>query len=464
MARNTPGLREAILDKFQRYLGRTPSEDEMNSFLDNHSTGEQVGATIAASPEYTNGRDPTPDGTGTTPRVPAFTPGGPGDPDFDRNPRDFIANRDKEQWRLNLVDYLVRTKGLSPADAERMAGEEVTGIEAAVRNERNIGKDPLEFVNAAKRKLDGRLGNTPRGGGDERKVEDNDPGGGGRGGGGGDTGTITRSAAAGGFPTFTPPAPMALPTPYSYADYTAPQPFAYDAYTMAQPFAYDPYVAAQPFSYASFEAPTGQSMLLDPSYQFRLEQGQKALDASAANRGTLRTGSHLKDTVGYGQNFASQEYGNIYNRAAEQYGMNRGNAQQNYAMNEANRAAGYGTNYNVAKSTYDTNEANRAAGYGANYGTAKDIYGINAAGQLGAYNTNRGNAQDAYQSQYKTAQDLYQSNYKSAQDQYNAQQRTAELQFGREWDAYKYAGDKAYDYWNANLRADTDIAGYGSRS
>jgi hypothetical protein len=343
-----------------------------------------------------------------------------------------MANRDKEQWRLNLVDYLVRTKGLRPADAERMAGEEVTGIEAAVRNERNIGKDPTEFIEAAKRKLDGRIGNTPRGG-------DNGGGGGtgggggggGTGGGGGDTGTITRSAAAGGFPTFTPPAPMALPTPYSYADYTAPAPFAYDAYTMAQPF-----------SYAAFEAPTGQSMLSDPSYQFRLEQGQKALDASAANRGTLRTGSHLKDTIGYGQNFASQEYGNIFNRAAEQYGMNRGNAQQNYAMNEANRASTYGTNY----------------------GTAKDIYGINASGQLGAYNTNRENAQDAYQSQYKTAQDLYQSNYKSAQDQYNAQQRTAELQFGREWDAYKYAGDKAYDYWNANLNADTQIAGYGSRT
>ena len=431
MARNTPGLREVILQRFQAFLGRTPSESEMNQFLDNHSTGEQVGATIANSDEFKNTRDLNADGTGTTRRTPAFTPGGPGDPDFDRNPRDYIANRDKEQWRLNLVDYLVRTKGLSPADAERMAGDELVDIERAVRNERNIGKDPLEFVNAAKRKLDGRIGNTPRGGGDERKVEDNDPGGGGRGGGGGDTGTITRSAAAGGFPTFTPPAPMVLPTPYSYADYTAPAPFAYDAYTMAQPF-----------SYAAFEAPTGQSMLSDPSYQFRLEQEQKALDASAANRGTLRTGSHLKDTIGYGQNFASQEYGNIYNRAAEQYGMNRGNAQQNYAMNEANRASTYGTNY----------------------GTAKDIYGINAAGQLGAYNTNRANAQDAYQSQYKTAQDLYQSNYKSAQDQYNAQQRTAELQFGREWDAYKYAGDQQFKYWDANLTADTQIAGYGSRS
>jgi hypothetical protein len=427
MARNTPGLREAIIDKFQRYLGRTPSESEMNQFLDNHETGEQVAATIANSDEYRNGRDLTPDGTGTTPRPPAFTPGQAGDPAYDANPRDFMANRDKEQWRLNLVDYLVRTKGLSPADAERMAGEEVTGIEAAVRNERNIGVNPDVFIEQAKRKLDGRIGNTPRGGdnGGGGGGGNTGGGGGGTGGGGGDAGTSTRSAS--GFPTFTPPAPMALPTPYSYADYTAPAPFAYDAYTMAQPF-----------SYAAFEAPTGQSMLSDPSYQFRLEQGQKALDASAANRGTLRTGSHLKDTIGYGQNFASQEYGNIFNRAAEQYGMNRGNAQQNYAMNEANRASTYGTNY----------------------GTAKDIYGINAAGQLGAYNTNRGNAQDAYQSQYKTAQDLYQSNYKSAQDQYNAQQRTAELQFGREWDAYKYAGDKAYDYWNANLNADTAIAGY----
>ena len=234
-------------------------------------------------------------------------------------------------------------------------------------------------------------------------------------------------ASGGGFPTFTPPSPLQLPDPFTYPDYVAPDKFAYDAYTLAQPF-----------SYEAFQAPTGESIYSDPSYQFRLDQGAKALEASAANRGTLRTGGHLKNLEGYAQNFASQEYGNIYNRAAQQYGLNRTNAKDIYTTNEGNRASAYDTNYN----------------------TAKDIYGINAAGQLGSYNTNLANAKNAYQSKTDTANALYGSQYKTAQDQFDAQQKIAELQFGREWDAYKYANDDAYRYWNTQLGADTQKYGY----
>jgi hypothetical protein len=291
--------------------------------------------------------------------------------------------------------------------------------------------------------------------------DDDGDGDGDRDGDGGDS-TFAPSSLSG-WPTFAPPDPLALPDPYSYPDYEAEAPFAYDPYEAADPFAYDPYTAPEEFAYDPFEAPTGESMLLDPSYQFRLSEGQRVLDASAAARGTLRTGGHLKDTVGYGQQFASQEYGNIYDRAAQQYGVNRGNALQNYLTNEGIRSSTYGRNLGLAQSTYDVNEANRRGAWQDNYGVAKDIYGINAAGRLGAYDINRQNAQDAWQSQYTTAGDLYGSQYKTAQDLYDTQQRPAELQFGREWDAYTYGQDMDYKYWDAKLRADTAIAGFGTR-
>jgi hypothetical protein len=52
----------------------------------------------------------------------------------------------------------------------------------------------------------------------------------------------------------------------------------------------------------------------DPGYQFRLSEGQKALDRSAAARGGLFSGATLKANDQYNQGFASNEYQNAYNR------------------------------------------------------------------------------------------------------------------------------------------------------
>lgn len=52
----------------------------------------------------------------------------------------------------------------------------------------------------------------------------------------------------------------------------------------------------------------------DPGYGFRLDEGMKALERSAAARGGLLSGAALKGITRYGQDFASNEYGNAYNR------------------------------------------------------------------------------------------------------------------------------------------------------
>jgi len=61
----------------------------------------------------------------------------------------------------------------------------------------------------------------------------------------------------------------------------------------------------------------------DPGYAFRLSEGQKALDRSAAARGGLISGAALKAAGRYGQDMASQEYSNAYNRFRDTQGLRR---------------------------------------------------------------------------------------------------------------------------------------------
>lgn len=52
----------------------------------------------------------------------------------------------------------------------------------------------------------------------------------------------------------------------------------------------------------------------DPGYAFRMSEGMKALERSAAARGGLLSGATLKGVQRYGQDLASQEYQNAFNR------------------------------------------------------------------------------------------------------------------------------------------------------
>ena len=59
----------------------------------------------------------------------------------------------------------------------------------------------------------------------------------------------------------------------------------------------------------------------DPGYAFRLAEGNKALDRTAAARGGLLSGGAMKAAQRYGQEMGSQEYMNAFNR----YQTNRAN-------------------------------------------------------------------------------------------------------------------------------------------
>lgn len=80
---------------------------------------------------------------------------------------------------------------------------------------------------------------------------------------------------------------------------------------------------------------------MDPSYKFRLGEGLKALERSAAARGGLISGGALKAAQRYGQDFASQEYGNAYNRLAAMAGIGQ-TATNQLGANAGQYATGAG--------------------------------------------------------------------------------------------------------------------------
>jgi len=130
-----------------------------------------------------------------------------------------------------------------------------------------------------------------------------------------------------------------------------------------------------PFSMQQFKA--------DPGYAFRLQEGLKSLDRSAAARGGLLSGATLKGALRYGQELGSQEYTNAFNRyQAERaarlnplqslagMGQTTANTLTNvagqYGQNMAENAAAMG---NIRASGYmnTANALTNALGQGVNY-------------------------------------------------------------------------------------------------
>lgn len=79
----------------------------------------------------------------------------------------------------------------------------------------------------------------------------------------------------------------------------------------------------------------GQKIYDDPSYQFRLNQGLKAVEQGSASQGNLLSGATLKALNNYAQESASQEYHNAYNRF---------NADQTNQYNRLSNLIGMGQN------------------------------------------------------------------------------------------------------------------------
>ena len=107
----------------------------------------------------------------------------------------------------------------------------------------------------------------------------------------------------------------------------------------------------------------------DPSYAFRFNEGRKALENQAAARGGLMSGNTGKALVNYGQQAASQEYGNAFNRHQQQTGnrFNQQAANRGMKLNAMQSLAGVGQSAVQQMSNAGQNYANNASNAGQNY-------------------------------------------------------------------------------------------------
>jgi hypothetical protein len=157
----------------------------------------------------------------------------------------------------------------------------------------------------------------------------------------------------------------------------------------ADPFNGGLNIDANSADYGKYSRDFGMSdFTIDPGYLFRLKQGQKALDASAAARGGLISGNALKAAQGYGQEMGSQEYQNAFNR----YQINRSNQ-----LNPLQSLMGVGQSATNFVGQAGANNAAATGGYltsGAAANAAGMVGGANAINSgLGTYlNYNQGNS------------------------------------------------------------------------
>jgi hypothetical protein len=111
----------------------------------------------------------------------------------------------------------------------------------------------------------------------------------------------------------------------------------------------------RPFAATDFQA--------DPGYAFRVSEGLKALDRTAASRGGLLSGATLKGAENYNQNMASNEYNNAYNRYVGNQATQR-NALAGltgFAPTAAQQISNAGTNYATNVNNLSTNTATNYA-------------------------------------------------------------------------------------------------------
>ena len=104
----------------------------------------------------------------------------------------------------------------------------------------------------------------------------------------------------------------------------------------------------------------------DPGYAFRQSEGMKALERSAAARGNLMSGSTMKGIQRFGQDLASQEYQNAFNRYQVERSARLNPLQSlmgsgQSAANVMTGAAGQ-MGQNEASNIYNAGQA-RASGY-----------------------------------------------------------------------------------------------------
>jgi hypothetical protein len=145
-------------------------------------------------------------------------------------------------------------------------------------------------------------------------------------------------------------------TPYASQPYTGP------AYT----------TPATPVTNTPFVAPTAITMENDPGFKFRRDEGNQAMERSAAAKGSILSGGTQKALAQYNQDYASNEFQNVFNRAL-------GTQQQNVGQ-EAAQVGNYNTQYTNRYNDWANQNQRTLGDYLTNYnvqrGGSTDFYNL----------------------------------------------------------------------------------------
>jgi hypothetical protein len=142
--------------------------------------------------------------------------------------------------------------------------------------------------------------------------------------------------------------------------------------------------------YGVLGRPFGENeLVVDPGYGFRLKEGMRDLDRRLSAGGRMFSGGALKAGQQYGQELASQEYQNAFNRAME-LRMQRGNALSGLYGGGLQAAMGFGQDVGTSAANVgnlvtsggaarasgyvgQANALNQALGTGTNYLMQRDL-------------------------------------------------------------------------------------------
>jgi hypothetical protein len=139
----------------------------------------------------------------------------------------------------------------------------------------------------------------------------------------------------------------------------------------------------------TFTPPTAAQAEQYPGYQFQEQQGEGALQNSAAAKGALYSGNTQEALAQYGQQSAQSDYTNVYNQAFQQYQQGYGEYQ-----NQLNRLSALAGTGQTAATTLGSEGQAAASNIGNTYLTTgaqqgQDIQNAGAAtasGYVGAGN------------------------------------------------------------------------------
>lgn len=179
----------------------------------------------------------------------------------------------------------------------------------------------------------------------------------------------------------------------------------------------------------AFQAPT---LTDDPGYNFRLEQGRKALEKNLAAQGKYLSGAALKELTDYGQGAASQEYAAAYQRAL-------GENQLRYGRDYTQNQDAYGRQLTTNQLAFNRDVLTNEQAYNRAFQENQQAYGRDLETNQLAYQRALGENQLWYGRDVAANNQAYQRALTENQLGYERGHTMTQEEYQRQLDAYNAA-------------------------